>query len=196
MGGLEEGDPAYAWTIAFPPGSTRNCVVYSISGQSCSVATSASFYIARAAVMDSAGGVDELVVGRPLTIGSEFAASLPLSLGAVGNRFLIPGRENTVRIRGNGFTPSSIPRLRCGDAVLPSIRKELVSSEGAKCVRLDARAILPLAYSEFLRHAFDPGESKGRVHSSRIRAIGNVGGDANLRQHVDGLRSPRARFRG
>lgn len=54
------GDSSYTWSIHFPSGSDKNCVVYWASTTTCDTTPSAKFYIASALVMDSNGAIDTL----------------------------------------------------------------------------------------------------------------------------------------
>lgn len=59
-GGAFEGDSSYTWSIHFPPGEDKDCVVYWVSTLTCDSIPSAKFYVSSVYVMDSLGAVDTL----------------------------------------------------------------------------------------------------------------------------------------
>jgi hypothetical protein len=65
-----EGDSTYTWSIRFPAGAQKSCVVYWVSMATCDSVPPGKFYVGDARVKDSAGFVDTLLnVGDTKLLG-------------------------------------------------------------------------------------------------------------------------------
>ena len=61
-GGTFLGDSSYTWSIHFPAGASKECIVYWVSTATCDTTPSAKFYVASALALDSNGAVDTLTL--------------------------------------------------------------------------------------------------------------------------------------
>jgi len=96
------GDSTYTWTLSFPPGASRTCIVYRLVCGGCYTCP-ADFLLAAVFALDSNGDVDTLAVTGNTTILGGIGFGGVTALQSVTPTGVVPGEMVSLRLRGLGF---------------------------------------------------------------------------------------------
>ncbi len=143
-GGPFAGD-SYAWTIRFPPGSTRAAVVFWLTATD-SVHPPATFCLASVLATDYEGNLDTLRVTDNATILGGQDAPCPLQLTSVAPRGVLRGENATLHFTGVAFDQGMTVTISTPAATIPVSSLAILSpSQADAVVPIPADAVGPLS---------------------------------------------------
>ncbi|HET7225000.1 MAG TPA: hypothetical protein VFK69_04725 [Candidatus Eisenbacteria bacterium] len=114
--GTFAGDSTYTWSIGFPPGSDKTCVVFWVWGDICSDRP-ATFCLSSLRTIDSNGNVDDILVTQNATLADgEVACPEPIQL--MYPRLLPTDQPVDVVIMGQGLNDVTWASLAHGSQLI------------------------------------------------------------------------------
>src|SRR5262245_18965734 len=123
----EQGDSSYTWTINFPNGGARNCVVFHFEAGT--AAHTANFCVLSVKVLDSAGQVDELRVTGSATILGGHQEACPTELEAAIPHLITWNVPTEITLVGRHLAGTTSAELVGTSGSLSATRVEVVDDQ-------------------------------------------------------------------